>query len=100
MENMEKDYRHILECKRVHLIDGLLLTRTFIFDYLRSKSVFDAGDCELICAEKTRELKAGAFLDVLSTKGSEGYRHFIDAIQLSNPSLYETITGEKANTSK
>lgn len=93
-------FRDILETKRVDLIAGLRMERTFLFDYLRSKSVFDPGDCELICAEKTREQKAGKFLDVLSTKGEDGFRHFIDAVLLSNPVLYETITGEQANNSK
>ncbi|KAK3724987.1 hypothetical protein QZH41_017458, partial [Actinostola sp. cb2023] len=90
-------FRDILEDKRLEFIAGLHLERTFLYDYLRTKSVFDVGDCELVCAEKTREQKAGKFLDILSTKGEEGYRHFIDALQLSNPTLFEKITGEKAN---
>lgn len=97
---MENDFRDLLETKRLELTKGLHLERTFLFDYLRSKSVFDGGDCELICAEKTRELKAGKFLDILSTKGEQGYGHFVDAIQLSNPALFEALTGEQANASK
>jgi hypothetical protein len=104
MENdKEKEgerYLDVLESKRVELVKGLHLERTFLFDYLRSKGVFDGGDCELVCVEKTREQKANRFLEVLATKGKNGYDHFIDGLQLSNPRLFEEITGEKANTSK
>ncbi|XP_068761721.1 caspase recruitment domain-containing protein 9-like [Montipora capricornis] len=89
-------FDEILDTNRVEIVQRLQLDRTFLFDYLRSKQIFDVGDCELVRAEKTREQRAGKFLDVLITKGEEGYLHFIDAIQLLNPSLYEKITGQKA----
>ena len=96
----EFKYLDLLESKRVELVAGLHLERTFMFDYLRSKSVFDGGDCELICVEKTRERKANKFLEILSTKGKSGFDHFIDGLQLSNPRLFEQVTGEKATASK
>ena len=100
MESGELNYREILDANRVEFVQRLQLDRTFLFDYLRSKNVLDMGDCDLVYAEKTREQKAGKFLDVLISKGEEGYHHFIDAVQLLNPSLYEKITGEKATARK
>lgn len=98
MENVTFD--EILVANRVEIVQRLQLDRTFLFDYLRSKKIFDLGDCDLVRVEKTREQQAGKFLDVLITKGEEGYSHFIDAIQLLNPSLYEKITGQKATASE
>ena len=100
MDMDDLTFDEVLDTNRVEIVQRLQLDRTFLFDYLRSKKIFDLGDCELIGAEKTREQKAGKFLDVLITKGEEGYNHFIDAIQLLNPSLYERITGEKATASE
>lgn len=96
----ELTFEEVLETNRVEIVQRLQLDRTFLFDYLRSKNVFDFGDCDLVQAEKTREQKAAKFLDVLTTKGEEGYDHFVDALQLLNPSLYEKITGEKATARK
>ena len=100
VEMEEESFKEILETNRVEIVQRLQLDRTFLFDYLRSKAVFDCGDCELVHAEKTREQKAGKFLDIIQTKGENGYSHFIDAIQLLNPWLYEKITGEKSTASK
>jgi len=100
MEMGELTFEEILDTNRVEIVQRLQLDRTFLFDYLRSKNVFDRGDCDLVYAEKTREQKAGKFLDVLISKGEDGYYHFIDAVQLLNPSLYEKITGEKATARK
>ncbi|KAL9956263.1 hypothetical protein ACROYT_G037718 [Oculina patagonica] len=72
------------------------MDRTFMFDYLISKSSFDKTDFELIHAEKTSESKAGRFLDILEMKGESAFYHFIDALQILNPSLYEILTGESA----
>ena len=99
MDMGEESFEDILERNRVEIVQCLQLDRTFLFDYLRSKAVFDMGDCDLVHAEKTREQKAGKLLDILMTKGDEGYSHFIDAIQLLNPHLFEKITGEKATAS-
>lgn len=100
MDGENVTFDEILDANRVEIVQRLQLDRTFLFDYLRSKKIFDLGDCDLVRAEKTREQQAGKFLDVLITKGEEGYRHFIDAIQLLNPSLYEKITGQKATASE
>lgn len=100
MEMGAETFEDILERNRVEIVQYLQLDRTFLFDYLRSKAVFDLGDCDLVNAEKTREQKAGKLLDILMTKGETGYSHFIDAIQLLNPHLFEIITGEKATSSK
>lgn len=100
MDMGEETFEDILERNRVEIVQCLQLDRTFLFDYLRSKAVFDIGDCDLVQAEKTREQKAGKLLDILMAKGDEGYSHFIDAVQLLNPYLYEKITGEKATASK
>lgn len=93
---VEETFEDVLERNRVEIVQCLQLDRTFLFDYLRSKAVFDIGDCDLVHAERTREQKAGKLLDILMTKGNEGYSHFVDAIQLLNPHLFEKITGEKA----
>lgn len=100
MEMEEPTFEEILDTNRVEIVQRLQLDRTFLFDYLRSKHVLDREDCDLVYAEKTREQKAAKFLDVLVSKGEDGYHHFIDGVQLLNPSLYETITGEKATASK
>ena len=89
-----------LTTHRVLITQKLRVDRSLLFDYLRSKLVFDSEDCELIRAEKTNERKAGKLLDVLLTKGKDGLVHFVDVLQLINPALYEKLTGVKATTSK
>lgn len=96
MEEVE-DFKDSLQKFRYEIVQRLQLDRTSMFDYLRSKGVFDAGDCELVFAEKTREQKASKFLDILESKGKEGFVYFIDVLQLLNPGLYESITGKKAS---
>ena len=81
---------------RLLITQQLQMDRRFLFDYLISKSSFDKTDIELIQAEKTTESKAGKFLDILTTKGESAFHHFIDALQILNPNLYETLTGESA----
>lgn len=76
------------------------MDRTFLFDYLISKSSLDKADFELIQAEKTSESKAGRFLDILEMKGESAFYHFVDALQILNPSLYEMVTGENATKSE
>ena len=96
----EQRFEILLNTNRVEIVERLDLERTFLFDYLLSKSVFDKNDRDLVNAKPTREGKASKFLDVLETKGPEGLEHFVNALQLLNPSLYELVTGEKASTSK
>lgn len=90
------DFPEILERNRVIIAQKLQVDRSFLFDYLREKAVFDSEDCERVHAEKTREQRVGKFLDVLSLKGHDAYEHFIDAVQQLSPSLYEALTGQKA----
>jgi hypothetical protein len=93
----EEDFSIVLQRSRYEIVQRLQLDRTSLFDYLRSKGVFDASDCEIVFAEKTREQKASKFLDVLESKGKDGFVYFIDVLQLLNPGLYESITGKKAS---
>lgn len=86
--------------QRVQIVQELRVDRVLLFDYLRSKSVFDHEDCEIVHAEKTNERKASKLLDILETKGTEGLKHFLDVLQLLNPGLYEKLTGQKAKASK
>lgn len=85
-----------LTSHRVQIVQELRVDRAILFDYLRSKSVFDHEDCEIVRAEKTNEQKASKLLDILETKGTEGLEHFLDVLQLLNPSLYEKLTGQTA----
>lgn len=96
----EEEVTDLLETNRFEIVRRLQVDRTFLFDYLRSKNVFDLGDCDLVYAEKTRELRAGKFLDILMMKGKMAYDHFIDALQLLNPGLFEKLTGQKATCRK
>jgi len=89
-----------LRTHRVQVVQELRVDRTLLFDYLRSKAIFDSEDCELVEAEKTNERKASRLLDILQTKSSECLVHFLDVVHLLNPGLYQTLTGQKATTSK
>ena len=98
--DIEEGFRDVLTKHRLLIIQHLQMDRRFLFDYLISKSCFDKTDFELIQAEKTSESKAGRFLDILGMKGESAFHHFIDALQLLNPNLYEILTGESATKSK
>lgn len=95
-----ENHLRILTFNRFKIVQQLQVERSFLFDYLLSKNVFDRDDYDLVRAEKTRERKAVKVLDIIETKGPEGFNHFKDALQLINPNLYEIITGEKATVSK
>ncbi|EDO35024.1 predicted protein [Nematostella vectensis] len=98
MENEEdSDFNLKIEESRFEIVKRLNLDRTSLLDYLRSKGIFDAGDCDLVLSEKTREHKAGKLLDILETKGNNAVLIFVDALQFQNPDLFEKITGKKAN---
>ena len=93
--DLSETFRDLLTKYRLQIVQHLQMDRTFLFDYLVSKSSFDRTDCELIKAEKTGEQKAGKFLDILETKGEGAFDHFIDALQIINPALFEMLTGKK-----
>lgn len=97
--NVEEVWEN-LSSHRVQVVQELRVDRALLFDYLRSKGVFDSEDCELVQAEKTNERKAGKLLDILQTKATKSLVHFLDVLQLLNPSLYENLTGQRATTSK
>ena len=92
--------RENIRTHRVQVVQDLRVDRTLLFDYLRSKAVFDSEDCELVQAEKTNERKASRLLDILQTKSSESLVHFLDVVQLLNPGLYEKLAEHKATSSK
>lgn len=92
----EEHFKEIMTKNRVEIVQSLPLERSFLFDYLLSRSVFDRNDCDLVQAEQTRERKASKFIDVLETKGREAFVHFINALQPISPGLYELVTGERA----
>lgn len=100
MADSGEEHLKILLRNRFKIVQHLQVERSFLFDYLLSKNVFDRDDYDLVRSEKTREKKAGKVLDIIETKGQEGFEHFKDALQLINPSLYETLTGEKATVRK
>ena len=85
-----------LRTHRVQIVQELRVDRALLFDYLRSKAVFDNEDCEIVQAEKTNERKASKLLDILKTKSTEGLQHFLDVLQLLNPGLYMKLTRQKA----
>ena len=92
--------RENIRTHRVQVVQDFRVDRTLLFDYLRSKAVFDSEDCELVQAEKTNERKASRLLDILQTKSSESLVHFLDVVQLLNPGLYEKLAEHKATSSK
>lgn len=51
------------------------------FDYLRSKKVLTRDDQEVIKNEPSQSTKAGKMLDILQTKGPEGYEALVLSIQ-------------------
>lgn len=52
-----------------------------LYTYLRQNRIMDADDCEVIEAESTRKRRAEKFLDILATKGPEGFDHFCEGIR-------------------
>lgn len=95
-----EEHIEILIRNRFYLVQHLQVERPFLLNYLLSSRVFDRNDYDLVCAEKTREQKACKVLDIIETKGEDGFKHFKDALQLINPNLYEKLTGEKATYRK
>ena len=97
----DESFREKLELFRVDIVQTIDLERQLIFSYLRSNSVLDEEDCEMIMsAGAGRKQKVAKFLDVLARKGSEGYRHFVDSLEKEYPHLFQKITGKSAQKSK
>ena len=94
------EYRELLETKRLEIVKSINCERSLLLNYLRAKLVFDQEDCELIQNANTNDARVGKLIDFLSKKGPEAYQCFIDVVQIESPTLYETLTGEKANISK
>ena len=95
-----EEYREILETKRLEIVKGINCERSLLLNYLRAKLVFDQEDCELIRAANTNDARVGKLIDFLLTKGPEAYQCFVDVVQIESPTLYESLTGEKASSSK
>ena len=55
---MEEVWANLMS-HRVQVVQGLRVDRALLFDYLRSKGVFDNEDCQLVQAEKTNERTQG-----------------------------------------
>ena len=98
MENEnELDFGLLLQQHRLEIVKSIDTEKQFIRCYLQSKLVLDDDDCERIRNEKTRQDRAAKLLDILSMRGTDAWRHFIDALEFDNPALYEKITGRKAD---
>lgn len=95
------NYRDILEKHRVDIIKYLELEeRQFLLSYLRSNFVLDDEDCQIIAKTGTsRQQKVAKFIDILSTKGPDGFNHFVEALEFEHPHLFEMFTGKKGSTS-
>ena len=94
------DYRDVLETKRVEIVKSICCERTLLLNHLRSNRVFDQEDCELINNAATNDARVGKLIDFLLKRGPDAYQHFLDVVQIENPTLYESLTGEKATSSK
>ena len=98
MSDSESDdnYRDLLESNRVQVVQSLDLDRQFMLSYLRSNSVLDDEDCQLILTAGTsRQQKNSRFLDVISMRGKKAYQSFVSALEFEHSYLYELFTGKK-----
>ena len=92
----EFDYKMKLQQHHLDIVQCLDLDRHFILSHLRSKLILDDEDCQIIRSPTSRQQQATKFIDVLITKGPNGFIHFIEALEIEYPHLYETITGNEA----
>jgi hypothetical protein len=95
-----EEYRELLETKRLEIVKSINCERSLLLNHLRANQVFDQEDCELIQAATTNDARVGKLVDFLLKKGPVAYQCFIDVVQIENPTLYESLTGEKASSSK
>lgn len=94
------DFIHTLESHHLEIVRSLDLDRQYILSHLRSKFILDDEDCQLIRSGTTRQQQASKFIDVLLTKGPQGFFYFVEALEIEHPLLYESITGIKAETGR
>lgn len=95
------DYREQLERNRVEVVQSLDLDRQFMLSYLRSNSILDDEDCQLILnSGASRQQKNSKFLDVISSRGKKAYSSFVSALEFEHCCLYELFTGKKASKTK
>ena len=94
------DFIQTLESHHLEIVRSLDLDRQYILSHLRSKFILDDEDCQLIRSGTTRQQQASKFIDVLLTKGPQGFFYFVEALEIEHPRLYESITGIKAETGK
>lgn len=93
-------YRDLLETKRLEIVKSINCERSLLLNHLRANQVFDQEDCELILAKTTNDARVGKLIDYLLKKGPDAYQCFLDVVQFDNPTLFESLTGEKASSSK
>ena len=98
MENDDGDLTSTLEHHRLDIVRSLEPEKQFLQCYLRSKVVLDDEDCERINNGATRQERAAKMLDILSLKGPDAAKHFVDALEFENPRLYESVTGKTAES--
>ena len=99
MENEnEDDLSLTLQKHRVDIVRSIDTERQFIICYLQSKLALDIDDCERISSCTTRQDRAAKLLDILLLKGPDALAHFIAALEIDYPKLYERITGKKADS--
>ena len=96
----ELDFGLLLQQYRLEIVKSIDTEKQFIRCYLQSKLVLDDDDCERISSGITRQDRAAKLLDILSIRGPDAWRHFVDALEFDNPRLYEKITGKKADARK
>lgn len=95
-DEYEYDCIEVIDRNHLNIVTNIDLERQFIMSYLRSKSVLDDEDCEIISKTgNTRQQKVSIFLDVIKRKGVAGVKHFFDSLEYEHPSLYEQCTGKK-----
>ena len=94
--DIDLDKASILETHRPSLVESIDPGRVSLQSYLRSKFVLDDQDCQIIKSGVTRQERVCKMLDILALKGPAAIDHFIDALEFEHPTLYETITGKKA----
>lgn len=99
--DIDESFGEKVESFRVDIVQTIDLERQLIFSYLRANSILDVEDCEIIMNSGSgRKQKVSKFLDILACKGPDGYKHFVDALEIDCPNLFKKITGKTARKSK